>query len=167
MASFALFSPKDENKIHPAHCVLVRESFSVWGFLLPLPYCLWQGNWRFSGLLIATGLLMGSLPLIGIEINEFSALGLEMLMGLYVGCAAADIRAAALERRGFYLIDVILASNEEAALLRFLDQHLMAGVPVASHSPSFQNPSSPATQPMPARAFGSSDVLGLFPESQR
>ena len=167
MASFAVFGPKAQQSVHPAQVVLVRESFSFWGFLLPLPYCLWHRNWRFSGLLVLIGLGLSVLPSAGITVTEFSALGMELLMGLYVGFAAADIRAAALERRGYQVLDVAIARDEDAAFLRFLDDHFKP----ASHRNADTSTSTPSAgvppAPSPYVQLGTSDVLGLFPESQR
>lgn len=161
MASFALFGPKSPAQLDPARILLVRESFSLWGFLLPLPFCLWHRHWPLSGLLVLIGIALSVLPSIGIPITEGSALVVEVLMGLYVGFAAADIRASALERRGYHLVDVVMARDEDSALLRFLDQ---------SYASSRQTPQQPAaTMPLSAHTMPlpSSEVLGLFPESQR
>ena len=167
MASFAIFGPKGQNRIEPAQIVLVSEGFSFWGFLLPLPYCLWHRNWRFSGLLILIGLILGLLPDAGIPVSEISALGIEILMGLYVGCAAADIRAAALERRDHNLLDVVVARDEEAAFLRFLDQCFKGAANCQPVSPP--NAPSPVTNPIgvPPIPLEASGILGLFPESRR
>jgi hypothetical protein len=164
MASFALFSPKSAAPLDPARILLVRESFSLWGFLLPLPFCLWHRNWRLSGLLVLIGIAISFLPSFGITVPEGSVLALELLMGLYVGFAAADIRAAALERGGYDLVDIVMARDEESALLRFLDQSF-ASNRQAPHQPASSSSPSPAS--VPAMPLGSSDVLGLFPESQR
>jgi hypothetical protein len=171
MASFALFCPKSATPLDPARIVLVRESFSLWGFLLPLPFCLWHRNWRLSALLVLIGLALSVLPSFGIMITEGSVLAVELLMGLYVGFAAADIRAAALERRDYDLVDVVMARDEDSALLRFLDQCLnqssdqsLASTRHPPHQPSASS-ASPAS--VPAMPLGTSGVLGLFPESQR
>jgi Protein of unknown function (DUF2628) len=161
MASFALFCPKSPAPLDPARILLVRESFSLWGFLLPLPFCLWHRNWRLSGLLMLIGIVMSVLPSFGIMITEESAVAVELLMGLYVGFAAADIRAAALERGGYDLVDVVMARDEESALLRFLDQSFASNRQAPPQAAAAQ---PLATQTMP---LGTSDVLGLFPESQR
>ena len=162
MASFALFGPKAHTHVQPDQIVLVQEGFSFWGFLLPLPYCLWHANWRFSSLLVLIGLLFAFLPAAGLPVNDVSAMGLELLMGLYVGFAAADIRAAALERGGYALLDVVVARDHDAAFLRFLDAHFK---PVQTSGASV---TAPATQPAsPFVPLGTSDVLGLFPEAHR
>ena len=72
MASFALFGPSDTDRVQPAQIVLVREHFSVWGFLLPLPYCLWHGNWRFSALLVLLGGLTGLMPSFGLPAADIT-----------------------------------------------------------------------------------------------
>jgi hypothetical protein len=158
MARFALFGPSDTDRVQPAQIVLVREHFSVWGFLLPLPYCLWHGNWRFSALLFLLGGLTGLMPSFGLPAADITLLGFELLTGLYVGFAAADIRAAALERDGYAIIDVAIAPDEDQALLRYLDQQ-KAFVPPA--------PQSHTTNSAPMPATGPSPVLGLFPEAMR
>jgi Protein of unknown function (DUF2628) len=167
MASFALFCPKSATPLDPARIVLVRESFSLWGFLLPLPFCLWHRNWRLSGLLVLIGLALIVLPSFGIMINEGSVLAVELLMGLYVGFAAADIRAAALERRDYDLVDVVMARDEDSALLRFLDQSMNQSLASTRHAPHQPAASSPSPASVPAMPLGTSGVLGLFPESQR
>ena len=167
MASFALFCPKSAAPLDPARIVLVRESFSLWGFLLPLPFCLWHRNWRLSGSLVLIGIAISFLPSFGITIPEGSILALELLMGLYVGFAAADIRAAALERRDYDLVDVVMARDEDSALLRFLDQCLNQSLASTRHTPNQPAASSPSPASVPAMPLGTSGVLGLFPESQR
>ena len=85
----------------------------------------------------------------------FSALGLA---GWINRPDAADIRAAALERDGYAIIDVAIAPDEDQALLRYLDQQKALARPAPqSHTT--------ATAPMPAA--GPSPVLGLFPEALR
>ena len=158
MAHFALFGPSSTDRMQPGQIVLVREHFSVWGFLLPLPYCLWHRNWRFSALLVLLGGLTGLMPSLGQPAADITLLGFEVLTGLYVGFAAADIRAAALERDGYAIIDVAIAPDEDQALLRYLDQQKALARPAPqSHTT--------ATAPMPAA--GPSPVLGLFPEALR
>jgi hypothetical protein len=158
MARFALFSPTGLDREPSAEkVVLVSEHFSFWGFLLPLPYCLWHRNWRFSGLLVLLGGVIGLLPTAGLPSGEGVLLGLEVLTGFYVGCAAADIRAAALERNGYTLVDVSIAPDEDQALLRYLDQHR------ATARPTPQTLTPPASM----SSKGPSPVLGLFPEALR
>ncbi len=167
MASFALFGPQHNKSVDPAQIVLVPEKFSIWAFLFPLPYSLWHRNWRFSTLLIVIGLLGSLMPMIAhLPMPETTLIGLELLMGLYCGFAAADIRAAALERRGYLLLDVTVAPNDEAAFLRYLDQSYHA---TNQHRAPMASTTQPMTQPTPHThhpAYGS-EVLGLFPESHR
>lgn len=174
MARFALLSPQGTDRVQPAQIVLVREHFSVWGFFLPLPYCLWHRNWRFSAVLVLLGAMMGFLPATSLPAHNATLLALELLMGLYVGFAAADIRTAALERDGYRIIDVAIAPDEDSALLRYLDHHFATARP----APQDQTPAALSPNPstaksstvMPATslsASGSADVLGLFPEARR
>ena len=171
MARFALFSPTGHDPVQPAQIVLVREHFSIWGFFLPLPYCLWHRNWRFSGLLVLLGTLIGLLPAAGLPDSEAILLGLELLTGLYVGLAAADIRTAALERGGYRMIDVAIAPDEDSALLRYLDQHWAAArqAQASAATPTQPAPTQPPPHPLMAVpvSSGPATVLGLFPEAQR
>jgi Protein of unknown function (DUF2628) len=95
--------------------VLLRDGFS-WGALLFGPFWLLRhGAWIPAGLSFAAFVLTSAL--LPENIAGFVTLGLMLLHGL----SGHDMRAWALEQRGFTLTHVLTGRRESDALARLLD----------------------------------------------
>jgi len=92
--------------------VLVREGFSLGALLLPTLWFLWNRMWlvallHFLGV-VAIGLLLPD------AVSGWVALAFQLLVALH----ARDLRRWTLRRRGFALVGVVAAANEEAGFGR-------------------------------------------------
>lgn len=167
MAVFAIYaaaSPNRPSLSQQAEAVVVREGFSVWAFLMPLLWCVYHRAWRSLLVLVGLSAVLG-LVFSGYGLdNGTLMLVMDMLVALFVGLAAADLRGAALHRRGYELVNVVVAASEDQALLRHLEQ----GFVVRTDQPSGFDPSfvtMPADLARPS--YRRSAILGLFPEARR
>jgi hypothetical protein len=127
---------------------LVPDTFSWGGFLVPLLWLLFNRLWLNALFLVAVevGLALGTFHFgLPQSVTVFSGL---ILMGL-VGLEGRRLLCAALERRGFRLIDIVEANAPDEALQRILSQSHEAELPTANVSVQ--------------RAPESRGVIGLFP----
>jgi hypothetical protein len=107
--------------------VLVREGFSWGAFLLPTLWFLWNRMWLVAFadlvLMLAIGLLLPD------RAAAWVALAAQILLAMH----ARDLRRWTLARRGFALVGVVAAANEEEAVLRLAAERpdLLRGTAVA------------------------------------
>ena len=138
---------------------IVRERFSVAAFLFGPLWLLRHRAWpELVGFFLLTVAVVAALrffPALSGEAGE-----LYLLFALFIGFASADIRGRALERRGFRLRDVVVATKPDEALLRFGERASAFPAPAAPTA------AAPASRTVPVRD-GDSDVIGLFPEARR
>ncbi len=111
--------------------VLVREGFSLWAFLVSLPWFLWHRMWLVSVLYVAGVVIAGAatadLPQ---EVTGPVTLALQLLIGWH----ARDLRRWTLARRGWRMIGVVSsAGGEDAAVARLYTERpeLLAWVKAA------------------------------------
>lgn len=95
--------------------VLVREGFSWGAFLLALPWFLLHRMW-----LEALGYL-GLVLLLAALVPAWAALPVALALQFLVGAHAADLRRAALARRGRPASQVVAAADADLALARLLE----------------------------------------------
>jgi hypothetical protein len=140
--------------------VTVRERFTFTAFLLPLPWLVYARAWL--ALLVFMALTFG-INAIGTQmfgLGPEAVAPLDLVIALYIGFAAPDIRGRALERRKMRLADVVIADDADAALHRFAESWL-AGRSATTRPGEGADISgrsiTPATGP----------VIGLFPEAGR
>ena len=171
MAVFAIYAASSPNRpslSQQAEAVVVREGFSFWAFLMPFVWCAYHRAWRPLGALVIVSALLGLLFSDAGLNNNALMLGMDVLVALFVGLAAADLRGAALHRRGFDLVNVVVADKEDTALLRHLEQGFVvrkerAEVPVGDIQTAMSNFNADLASPNYRR----SAILGLFPEARR
>lgn len=101
--------------------VLIRDGFSCWAFVLPviwlLVHRLWIEALAALALMLAAGALatqLGSHPMMGAA--------LSLLTQIAFGLEAANLRVAALRRRGWSLWGPVEAANRREAELRYAAQ---------------------------------------------
>lgn len=95
----------------PAPPMLLREGFSPWAFLFGPVWLAWHRCWLAALLVLGAELLLTLPP--G-PVGAALSLGFALLLGLH----GRDILRWTRERRGWRLVQVVLAANEERALMR-------------------------------------------------
>src|SRR5271155_5543129 len=131
----------------PERFVFVRDGFYVWAFLLTPLWMLWRRLW----------LVLLSYVVISVV--------LDAAMAALVGFEASTLLHFTLRRRGWKNVGIVSGEDREDAERRFFD----AWIRDAASRP---NAPSPATPPPPRppqgapqdKPFGTSGVIGLFPE---
>jgi len=150
---------RPDSRSGPENFLFVRDGFYFWAFLFGPLWLLYRRLWLvFLGyvvLMAAVGFALHALKIAGPNASF-----VHLLLSLLVGLEAATLWRWTLRRRGWRELAVIAAPNMEAAERRFFDawQNEAAASPLPS-APPFAYPA-----PAPARAAGSPDVVGLFPE---
>ena len=135
--------------------VFVREGFDKAAFAFGPFWLISHRLWRaLAGWALVNAALLAAVVLLRPPVLAVSALG--FLIALWLGLEAPALRAAALRRRGFALVDIAAsvdeASGERAVFARWCE------VAAASPAPTDAAPARPA-RPVGVGA----GVLGLFP----
>jgi hypothetical protein len=126
----------------------LKEGFSWWGFLFPLPWLLIKGMWEILVLavlvLIAIGVSAASLYL-----PDAAVLVLSFGINLVIGFIGNDLYRWTLQRRGYVDLGPASGENRDEAELRFF-----LALP----------PAPPSPLPVPATLASPQprDALGLF-----
>jgi hypothetical protein len=94
--------------------VLVREGFS-WGALIFGPF--WLAAHRTW---IAAALSLAAYVLLAVVVARPASGILAVGLALILGWTGNDLRRWALERRGYLLVHVFAAANQDAAFMRLL-----------------------------------------------
>jgi len=110
---------------------LVREGFCIWAFLLHVVWLLYKRQWL--GLLFFVPLYAGLMTLSNAGLLPSVAIALCQLgLQLWLGFIAHDLERLQLERYGYRLMDIVLASSPLLAEQRYLDRkHHHASTPAA------------------------------------
>lgn len=151
MAGYVVMEPPQGDE---ERAVLVRDGFHVWAFLLPFVWLLLHRLWIEAGLVIAAGLLVGMAANLGVPGPVATVLSLGL--AVFVGLEAANLRIAALRRRGWREWGVVEAANADEAETRYVAEAADATAHADDAAPA---PISPAG-PKPPRPAG--PALGLF-----
>ncbi len=139
--------------------VFLREGFDKGAFVFGPFWLISHRLWRaLAGWIVVNAALIAAVLFFRLPVVALSALGL--LIALWLGLEASALRAAALRRRGYALIDVTAsgdeASGERAVFARWREA-------AAAASPAGAATEAGAAPARPARPAGAG-VLGLFPE---
>ena len=116
MASYWIMEPPASAKpVGEAH--IVRDGFSLLGFLIPPFWLLWHRLWFEAAVVFAIGL---TLTILG-EASGFGliASALSLLLSLWIGLEGSALRVAALRRRGWREWGVVEASSAAEAEIRY------------------------------------------------
>ncbi|WP_088346964.1 MULTISPECIES: DUF2628 domain-containing protein [Rhodomicrobium] len=140
--------------------VFLKEGFSIWAFLAPGLWLLFNGLWRglLVYVLLSVGLVVG-LGLLGVNEQVIAWGGL--VINLIFGFEARDIYRASLERRGYVLKGVVSGRNLPETERRFLEEWL----PEAQSDRARMTAMAATGAPIggdPARSQGI-PVIGMFP----
>lgn len=151
MASYLVFTPPDDGRAEAA--VLVRDGVHVWAFVLPVVWLVWHRLWLEAVLALAAMALLSA----GAGIAGFGAASpaWSLLVSLFFGLEAANLRAAALRRRGWRERGLVEADDDAAAEARMVVDALDADEGVKADLPSASTARRPVSVPAhPAPAHG-------------
>jgi hypothetical protein len=155
-------SPSDQARLLRAE--LVKDGFHWWAFLLPLPWLLvnriWWGLLAYIALAVGMMLLGRAITLPGETLTAF-----ELLVGLFVGLVAGDLKSWQLGRRGYRVADVVSGRDQEEAERRFFDRAMLARSGEAAPKGAAVRPAAAFPTAPHQSATGASPVIGLFPEA--
>lgn len=134
--------------------VLIRDGFSFLAFLVPPLWLVWHRLWIEAAFALAASMALTALG----EVVGFGLTAplLSLLVSLYVGLEGSAIRVAALSRRGWTDLGVVVADDAADAEAR-----LFTGITTlteAAPAPS----SRLARPPASARPLPSGPALGLL-----
>lgn len=98
--------------------LLVRQGFSIWAFLFHVGWLLYHRLWIEGTLFLA--LYVGTV-MIGerYDLSPVTIGLMQLALQFWLAVNASDIRAAALERKGFELVDVTTGTSELDAEHRY------------------------------------------------
>lgn len=102
----------------------VPQGFSVLGFLFHGLYLLCFRAWLpgFAALILTAS--AAALPQSGLYLA--AGVAAELLIRFWVGFDGLELRASALEQRGYVLVNIVSARNQDEAKLRYLDHTALA-----------------------------------------
>jgi Protein of unknown function (DUF2628) len=130
----------------------LRQGFSWAAFLFGPLWLLWRGLWR-ALVLWCLATIIVSVAISDGVLRESAGTWFYLLGALFLGLQGRGLRAAAMERRGFRLVDVVSGSDLSSAESGFFSRWLAAAQPTAA---------TPARRDAP---IGEAHVIGLFPEA--
>jgi hypothetical protein len=109
-----------ENPNNPGESpVIIHDGFNLWGFLLSPFWALYHSLWFFSAFIFFMEygfVFLDRMAFFG----AFIPLA-KILFKLFIGLYANEILAKNYEKRGYKLVELIVAPNADKALQRFLD----------------------------------------------
>jgi len=124
MAIYSVLEPPVRDEASLARAVVIKDGFSVVAFIAPLLWFLWYRMWLEAlGVLVISAILAGISMIPGLEV--VSALGI--LVALFIGMEARNLRASALRRRGWRDWGVVVAASHEEAELRYMHEAMGNG----------------------------------------
>ena len=154
MASFVVMEPPAGGT---ANALLVRDRFTLVGFLLPPIWLLWHRLWIEA--LVAAAVLLALAAFGEMAGSGFLASGLSLLVSVYVGLEGPALRLYALRRRGWQETGIIDAGDRGDAEIRlFAREERPATLPPAPR---------PAVPAGPARQTRQGPALSLLDHPAR
>jgi hypothetical protein len=114
--------------------VLVRAGFSTGAFVFGGFWLFIHRAWVAGALVFVLSLALYWLEQQGM-IAGMSASALQLVVHYWIGSEARDWQSDALVAQGYQLSDIVVESNEDCALLRYYERHVMVSGEVLQHSP--------------------------------
>lgn len=151
MASYVVMRPASGGDAD-IRTVLVRDGFSLWAFLIPFFWFLWQRLWIEAILVLAASFALAALGEAA-GMGDWPVIGLGLLVNLLAGLEGNDRRIARLRRKGFEEVAVVSAPDLADAEARYF-RHDPADEAVEPVEPPSGGPATP-----PSRAPLRGDAL--------
>ncbi|APH70292.1 DUF2628 domain-containing protein [Aquibium oceanicum] len=135
--------------------VYVRDGYSLFAFLLPLVWLLWNRLWIETLVFLAITLGLGYL---GEQAGaaEVAVAGFSILLAIFIGIEGAVFRLWAMRRRGWTEWGVVEAHDREDAEARYVSESL-----APAEKPVLAVPMRPGA-PQPRGTDTGAPELGLF-----
>ncbi|MFO7307736.1 MAG: DUF2628 domain-containing protein [Pseudomonadota bacterium] len=150
--------PGDARALEEA--VVVKDGIAWWALVFPLLWFLWNRLW-LGALTAFSAMVFVTLAERVFNLSPGATMLLGLLFVLLLALEANGFRRRALERRGFSMVDAVVADSLESAEARAFARWLSRETP----TPAPRSPLAvPAAMPFPAREV---PVIGLFPETER
>lgn len=146
----------------PDRMVFVRDGFNIWAALFGSLWFLAQRLWL--GLLIyliAAAALAAVIVLL--RLDSASSFLIAVLAKLLIGFEASSIKRWAYSRRGWWLVDVVVAKDRDAAEHRFFARWTEARATGAGVLPTDRG-APPPVRPSAGTTAGFGEIMGLFPQ---
>lgn len=105
--------------------VFVKEGFSLWAFVLTLPWLLYQKLWGKALMVLAFNILMAVLVNHQI-LTSMGGMIIQTGFGVFVAYQANDWVRGRLSRRGYIFADVSAADSLLRAEQRYFERQLAA-----------------------------------------
>lgn len=118
MASYVVMQPEGYAGADTEAAAFVRDGFAYIAFFVPLLWLLWHRLWIEAALALAATLALAALGNIGGF--GMAAPLLSLLVSIYAGLEGAALRIAALRRRGWRELGVVVADSRDDAEMRWL-----------------------------------------------
>jgi hypothetical protein len=151
--------------------IFVKEGFSIFAFLAPLIWLLFNRLWWELGALFALMVILsGALTLLGVG-PEIDAT-VSLLVNIIFAFEARNLHRYNLERNGYSMIAIVSGANLDEAEQRFFTEWLPSAKLNQSHMPlPPDRPGMPEAGMLPAskqgRDFSMQPVIGMFPTHSR
>ncbi len=117
MRTYTVYLKQDDQNI--SNIKYVPEKFSWPGFLFSMPWLIYHKLWVQVFLFIVFLILLQQLELAYIVEANISVL-VYICVSLLLGFTGNDILRRDLEKRGYIFYDVVIASSEQEAELKFI-----------------------------------------------
>lgn len=124
MASYRVFEFPDAlptKKAASEDVCFVRDGFSFTALVFPSIWLLWHRLWMSFAFFV---LLMASFIFIADTISPVLGVFLNALVGFYFSFEGTNLKAVKLKNAGWHEVDVIVASDEEEAEVRYFSNRL-------------------------------------------
>lgn len=99
----------------------VRDGFSFAALVFPSIWLLWHRLWMSFAFFV---LLMASFIFVADTISPVLGVFLNALVGFYLGFEGTNLKSVKLKNAGWHEVDVIVASDEEEAEVRYFSNRL-------------------------------------------
>jgi hypothetical protein len=165
MPAFAVLEPPGHADAagHPDRFIFLREKFSIGAFVFGPLWMIWQGLWlELVAYLAGLVVVVSALPAIGIGWRAIVVI--VVLLQLLLGLEATSLVRWMRVRSGWRDGGVVIADDLDLAERRFFDDRAARRTAARAAAGAAPPAPLPAPPPPPAKAAGSPDIIGLFPE---
>jgi len=121
MAIYSVLEPPDTGDTRFEKAVVIKEGFSVIALIAPLLWFLWHRMWLEALAIFIVSAGLGALGMIpGLEVVPI----LGILVSVFAGLEARNLRAGSFRRHGWKDWGVVVASSHGEAELRYMTEAL-------------------------------------------
>ena len=161
MATYTVYEPRlgGGSEPNPECLLFVRDGF-VWSAFLFAPLWMLRHRLWLALLVYAAAAIVIALGASWFRLSPGTTALIAFLASLLIGFEASSLRRAALARRKWINVGIVVGDDLELAERRFFDAWTRRGAPSNSHM------RAPASSAVASRVAAANDVIGLFPEPE-